>query len=107
MKFNLIIPRHDLASLLTGYLLERLSKDGLVGGKVSVDRNYVQGLGGHAWVRYTNSGGEVFILDSAQGYIGRLDEMDESQKRWFYERPEDSNPRRKLLKRILRVCCGR
>ncbi len=81
--------RHQ--ALLAGYLLERLSKDGVVKGKVSVDRNYVDNLGGHAWARYKNSGGEVFILDPAQNYIGPLDQMSEKQYRWFYERPEDTN----------------
>ena len=79
--------RHQ--ALLTGYLLERLSNEGLVGGKVSVDRNYVPGKGGHAWVRYTNSIGAVYILDSAQKYIGALNDMDPTKERWFYERPED------------------
>lgn len=79
--------RHQ--ALLTGYLLERLSNEGRVGGKVSVDRNYVPGKGGHAWVRYTNSIGAVYILDSAQKYIGALKDMDPTKERWFYERPED------------------
>lgn len=96
--------RHQ--ALLTGFLLERLSQDGLVGGKVSIDRNYVPGEGGHAWVRYTNSGGDVFILDSAQRYIGRLDEMSEDRDRWFYERPEDTNPRLKLLMKVKRMFSG-
>lgn len=96
--------RHQ--ALLTAYLLERLSDEKLVGGKVSVDRNYVPSEGGHAWVRYENSGGDVFILDSAQNYIGRLDEMSEERDRWFYERPEDTNPRLKPVIRLRRMLLG-
>ncbi len=96
--------RHQ--ALLTAYLLERLSEEKLVGGKVSVDRNYVPGEGGHAWVRYENSGGDVFILDSAQNYIGRLDEMSEERERWFYERPEDTNPKLKIIIRLRRMLLG-
>ena len=96
--------RHQ--ALLTGYLLERLSEAGLVGGKVSIDRNHVLGEGGHAWVRYTNSDGDVFILDSAQQYIGRLDEMPDKRDRWFYERPEDTNPKFKLLIKMRRALLG-
>ncbi len=93
--------RHQ--ALLTAYLLERLSEEKLVGGKVSVDRNYVPGKGGHAWVRYENSVGDVFILDPAQNYIGRLDEMSEERDRWFYERPEDTNPGLRILSKLKRM----
>jgi len=91
--------RHQ--ALLTAYLLERLSEEGVLRGKASVDRNYVEGRGGHAWARYTNSAGDVFILDSAQDYIGRLDEINEN--RWFYERPEDSKLYLKILAKIKRA----
>lgn len=96
--------RHQ--ALLAGYLLERLSEEGWVGGKPSIDRNFVSGEGGHAWVRYTNSGGDIFILDSAQKYIGRLDNMNDEEDRWFYERPEDVNPRLKLSLKIRKVLLG-
>lgn len=91
--------RHQ--ALLTGYLLERLAEEGVVRGQASVDRNYVVGRGGHAWARYTNYDGDVFILDSAQDYIGRLDEIGEY--RWFYERPEDSKLYLKILAKIKRA----
>lgn len=97
--------RHQ--ALLTAYLLERLANEGLVGGKVSIDRNFVPKLGGHAWVRYTNSAGEVFILDSAQPYKGRLDEMSDKEYRWFYERPEDTRPHLKPIIKIRRALLGR
>ncbi len=84
------ICRHQ--ALLGGYLLEKLIAEGKIHGRVSVDRNYVEEKGGHAWVRYTNSNNEVFIIDPAQHYFGRLDEIDED--RWFYERPSDIEKRK-------------
>lgn len=79
--------RHQ--ALLCGYLLERLVEEGKLAGKVSVDRNFVRGQGGHAWCRYTNSKGEAFILDVAQDYAGKLFDIKESNHRWVYQRPED------------------
>jgi hypothetical protein len=96
--------RHQ--ALLTGYLLEKLSTEGFLGGKVSIDRNFVKGKGGHAWVRYTNSKGNVFILDSAKQYIGRLDKISDEKKRWFYERPEDTNPKLKILLKVKKTLLG-
>jgi hypothetical protein len=93
------ICRHQ--ALLTAYLLERLAKEGKVNGKVSVDRNYVSGIGGHAWARYTNSAGEVFILDTAQNYIGKLKDI--NHNRWFYERPEENGSGNKLLANLRRA----
>lgn len=78
--------RHQ--ALLGAYLLEKLAQEGILRGRVSVDRNTVPGKGGHAWIRYTGSHGVVSIIDPAQGYIGRL--MDVKEDRWFYERPEDA-----------------
>lgn len=87
--------RHQ--ALLAAYLLERLGKEGKVGGRVSVDRNYVRGLGGHAWARYTNSAGQVVILDPARDLIKSLEEVN-PDIRSFYERPER---RRGFIARLL------
>ncbi len=76
--------RHQ--ALLAAYLLERLKKERRINPKsVSVDRNYKEGLG-HCWVRYTNSVGDVFIIDPAMRFFGKLDD---ENKPWGYERPED------------------
>lgn len=88
-------------ALLGGYLLERLAKDGYAGGKVSVDRNQVPDRGGHAWVRYQSSSGEIYIIDASQHFIGKLSDIRESDNRWFYERPSDRNPAWNLVKRVL------
>jgi hypothetical protein len=77
--------RHD--ALACAALLELFKEDGIIRGKPSVDRNSTS-LGGHAWCRYTNSAGEVFILDVAQGYLGKLEKA-QDKNRWVYQRPED------------------
>ncbi|MFH0896551.1 MAG: hypothetical protein V1850_00680 [Candidatus Bathyarchaeota archaeon] len=62
-------------------------KDGFVNGKSSIDRNFTsEGL--HEWCRYTNSRGDVIIIDPAQRYLGNLKGAPE-KNRWAYERPED------------------
>lgn len=83
--------RHQ--ALACGVMLERLAKEGIINGKVSVDRNELWSpngdRGGHAWARYTNSGGEVYILDVAQNYIGTLRESEGRLHGWDYMRPEE------------------
>lgn len=88
--------RHQ--ALFAGQLLEGLKDKGYISGTASVDRNKnrkidADGYDGHAWVRYTNGGGEVFIIDIAQGIIGSLSQITEARERgariWDYERPED------------------
>lgn len=77
--------RHQ--ALLAGYILERLINGGFVSGSVSVDRNYVEDKGGHAWARYTDEKGHVYIIDPTNGYAGKLNRK--SNKIWSYSRPED------------------
>jgi len=77
--------RHQ--ALLVGYLLERLKEEGHIDGKVSIDRNSVPGLGAHAWVRYVSgTTRDVFIIDPAQKFIGRLED---APGNWPYRRPEE------------------
>lgn len=78
--------RHQ--SLLVGYLLEKLVGDKVLRGKVSVERNFIPGEGGHSWVRYTSSAGDVYILDPAQHFIGTLEEA-KRRAFWDYRRPEE------------------
>lgn len=85
--------RHQ--ALLVAYLLERAGKEGKVSGKVSIDRNFVPGVGGHAWIRYTNSIGDVIVIDPARQITATLDELpDEIRK--LYERPKG------VIKRLLK-----
>ncbi len=86
--------RHQ--ALLVAYLLERFINEGLVNGRISVDRNSISGRGSHAWARFVDSAGEVWIIDPAQNLpVMRLDEVPKGKNRWLYERPED---RSKLLR---------
>jgi len=78
--------RHQ--SLLAAYLLEKLVSQGYLSGKVSVDRNMnLSRTEGHAWARYTNSRGVVFILDAAQHHLGKL--TVDAPHLSPYARPED------------------
>lgn len=80
--------RHQ--SLLGAYLLEKLKSEGLLEGKVSVDRNSVPMQGGHAWIRFTDKDGNVHIIDPAKKYIGILNNAEDFS---FYQRPEDMRQR--------------
>ena len=75
-------------------LLERFKSEGHIRGNVSADRNMnfsPRGdAGGHAWARYTNSAGEVFILDVAQKFVGSLQESI-GLGAWNYLRPEEQS----------------
>lgn len=91
--------RHQ--ALYAGMLLEHLAKEGIIQGHVSVERNMVLNskekddkYDGHSWVRYTNSAGEVFIIDVAQKKIDRLDTLMVAREQgnpdiWDYARKED------------------
>jgi len=81
--------RHD--ALACAATLELFKKEGIITGKPSVDRNsdsFDGKVQGHAWCRHLNSIGQVFILDVAQNFIGRLEKAPD-KNRWAYERPED------------------
>lgn len=78
--------RHQ--ALLVAYLLERATKAGTLNGKVSVDRNYIPGKGGHAWARYTSEQGEVHIVDVAQNFVGTLESSERQASTWSYARPK-------------------
>lgn len=81
-------------ALTMGVLLEMFQRDGLLDGKISVDRNYGAGEdgGGHAWCRYTSNGGEVYILDAAQGFFGTMGKILEMPqgRLWDYRRPDEN-----------------
>jgi len=72
-------------ALTNAVLLEKFKKDNFLSGTVSVDRNSLI-LGGHAWCRYTNSEGRVYVLDGMNGFLGTLEESLDKPK-WDYRRP--------------------
>lgn len=88
--------RHQ--ALLGGYILERLAKEGYIKGQVSIDRNFIPGKGGHAWIRYTSGEGRVVILDPARNFIGYLDTVGKGAG-WSYERPSPPSGFRALFAR--------
>lgn len=78
--------RHQ--ALLAGYLLEKAINEHRLRGRVSVDRNILPAIGGHAWTRYVTSDRRILIIDAAQSYCGLM--MDTEGKQfgpWFYARP--------------------
>ncbi|MDO8551356.1 MAG: hypothetical protein Q7S03_01585 [bacterium] len=86
MRLKAGVCRHR--ALLAGYLLERLINEGVLKGRVSVDRNTVRGRGGHAWARYETPERRVFIIDPSLGYVGRLDKAPKTKDGWSYARPQ-------------------
>ena len=72
-------------SLACGALIERLIKQNVLKGKVSVDRNDIY-KSAHAWCRYEDENGKATILDTRQGYFGSGDPSD---AKWVYGRPEE------------------
>lgn len=111
LKNNTIIPldtfitvgygvcRHQ--ALFVAQLLEGLIGRGVLGGKVSVDRNAIHlpndEYGGHAWARYTTSDGKVYIIDVAQHKIGLLTDFvaqrEAGEEVWDYERLDEKQQR--------------
>lgn len=83
------ICRHQ--ALLVGYLIEKLLIETFphirLDGYFSIERNkFIDGA--HAWTRFTDAKGEVWIIDVAQKQLGRLKDL-KNQAGWIYERRED------------------
>lgn len=87
--------RHQALAL--GATLERFQDEGLLGGKLSVERSQLTDKqtgekGGHQWLRFTPDGARpgdadaVIILDVAQGYFGTLADSTKGSE-WDYYRP--------------------
>ena len=90
------ICRHQ--ALFVGALLEHFIDNSILTGAVSVDRNSIKQKGSdkydsHAWVRYTDVEGQVYILDVAQHKMDTLKSLrqkrEEGETMWNYARPED------------------
>jgi len=58
-------------ALTCGIIIERLIEEGVMEGRVSVDRKTIK-QEGHAWCRYKGPDGAVFIIDVAKHYCGKL-----------------------------------
>ncbi len=72
--------RHQVC--LYGVLVELLQEDGLLGGKVSVQRARFARFS-HAWVRFTSQWGQVYIIDPAQDRFANLSEMGEMEREFY------------------------
>jgi hypothetical protein len=76
---------------LSAYVVERMVNQGALEGKVSIDRNSTRDVdgtgGGHAWARFRSADGQVYIIDPAQHFVGRI--SDRTEKHWDYRRTED------------------
>jgi len=90
--------RHN--ALATADLLQHFKEEGILTGKASVDRNtktiVINGetkRPGHAWCRYTNSAGDVYLIDPMHGKLKKLSELDlrkwEHGGDWDYKRAGD------------------
>jgi hypothetical protein len=94
--------RHQ--ALLAGLMIEKLGEEGILRGHASVDRSIQwpeEGdPGGHAWVRYTNSAEQVFIIDPAQNFIGSLEEAATRQRGWNYLRPGETLPQQSTIEQF-------
>lgn len=76
-------------ALFAGYLIERLIRDELLQGMVSVDRSE-EDDGGHAWVRFTSKRtGRIYIVDAGLDECGELYAI---RAEWDYRRPTDAPP---------------
>ncbi len=91
MEDGVGVCRHQ--ALVVATLLNQAKDAGHIRGDISVDKSEQWSpdgdRGGHAWVRYTSYGGDVMILDVAQGFAGTLEESRQRQEGWNYLRPED------------------
>ncbi|MFA4946803.1 MAG: hypothetical protein WC607_04700 [Candidatus Micrarchaeia archaeon] len=67
-------------NLAIAALLEKFKNEGHLPGKVSVERNRVKGVGGHAWAGYEHSDGKKRIADAVQNYLG----LQEHATNWPY-----------------------
>jgi hypothetical protein len=91
IKEGIGVCRHQ--ALTQAVLIEKYIHAGELRGKVSVERsaqyNPQNELEGHAWVRYTNSAGQVYIADTVQDYFGILTDRSLDGAGWNYLRPEE------------------
>ncbi len=80
------VARHN--ALLSGYLMERFIKEGLIDGHISIDRNIMPKIDHHEWARYTQGvkNPNVTVIDPYFGYLGPVGYISQY---WDYRRPED------------------
>jgi hypothetical protein len=101
--------RHQ--SLFTAYLIEKLRKEpslnGLLQGKISVERNAIAlddetAFAAHAWVRFTMPDGKIYIIDATQKHFGPLEKLLQKGTSWEYARPGEREAFAKMYQRTVR-----
>lgn len=83
MQAGIGVCRHNVA--LGAYLLERMHNESWVGGQARIKRSTVPEMGGHAWIEYTNSDGQVIILDPMTNEADLLDNINTMKNAAFYQ----------------------
>lgn len=73
-------------ALLAGAIIEKLIDDGLISGRVSVDRNTSKRRA-HAFVRFEDQDGNPTIIDPMHDYVGPPSSKDRAT--WDYRRPDE------------------
>jgi transglutaminase-like putative cysteine protease len=75
--------------LLAAVILETLAENKIVAGKSGVERNHdLDANGAHAWATFETPGGQKFVLDPAQDFVGTKDKA-HAEGRWKYYLPAD------------------
>lgn len=81
-------------ALASAWLGGELVDKGLLRGRVTaeVNQRLTDNLA-HEWARFTDDFGEVYIIDPAQNYFGKLEDTlklsDDKDKRWHYFRDDE------------------
>ncbi|MDB5170127.1 MAG: hypothetical protein JWN82_523 [Candidatus Saccharibacteria bacterium] len=74
-------------ALAAAWLGSEAAERGLLTGRMTAEVNQrVHDNAAHEWARYTAANGEVFIIDPAQRYFGRLANLSYRPDRWEYFR---------------------
>ena len=95
--FRLGVDKCRHQAVVLAAVLQKLQEEDYLGGRISLDRSrQAHGGGGHAWVRYTDTSGTIWIMDLSKHFNNSLEKAFEIWKKdhhavWPYWRPEDVN----------------
>lgn len=75
--------------LVAAFLVETLVDNKLMVGRTGVERNHdVDANGAHAWAKFEIPGGQSFVIDPAQNFVGTKQKA-QQEGRWKYDLPAD------------------
>lgn len=69
-------------TLLVGYFIEKLIREGKLYGGVYINRN-ISEEGGHAWIEYFFNEGVCYIIDLSNGEVKTLDQLDNNRLAFY------------------------